>query len=797
MSTKVLLLGPQAVRLGDSDADTVAIDEAARALRDDGHEVVVLTPRLGAPVCTLQGIALWIEPLTQASVAAVIAREKPDHVVAMLGGEDARLALDATAAEPVDAHHEGDGPELELVLARDATGAIAVVGALELVGGRGISACDAVAVFPPRITEAEQKVAEAVAIGAFSGEGGAVGSVRVGLAGSEATVLAVRPWSTRGVAFLGRARGIELGAVAARLVLGAPLAAALPPPVMHDRTVVRMPRFSFEPFGARTLDGVPKSTGEALAFGGTFHEAWLRAVGALDRALPAGSLDAPCDGRLEHALSAVLHGADPSATARAAGARSWVAPELAAAASAARAYVASPHDRAAVLAAKRAGFSDRALAALAARTETDVRTTRITCDVLPKLGVVAKGVYALTYEGGTDVALEVVVAGGGPTRIGRTADAATNVAEALERLGAMGKRALLVDVSPHGPAAKRAAAVCVGAPDTETMTELSRLTGGTPIVPLAPADEGGASGAGEPSAPADARKVDVDLLVDAKRAVVCGVVEYVERAGVAAADSAAFLPPQLLAPELQRVAEERARAEALALGKPGAARVRLAIHGTDVRVIGAVAGASATLALHARVAETSFAGEAAELLLGGSTALEDAPVPRVVVARESVLPFRMLDADDPRLGTATRSTGEGHGCADTMPRAYAKALAAVGIRIRRPSTARPVALLVVGDAERSEAVDVARRLRALGYVLNVQGPLTEMLDAVRIPYQTGTNDPFADGEVGLAIVTTAPGGGLRRRAMREAVPYVTTLDLAKAVCAVLEESAPPAPRRFR
>ena len=59
MKSKVLLLGPQAVRLGDADAATFAVDEAARALTAEGYAIVVQTPRLGAPVCA-QGVTLWI-----------------------------------------------------------------------------------------------------------------------------------------------------------------------------------------------------------------------------------------------------------------------------------------------------------------------------------------------------------------------------------------------------------------------------------------------------------------------------------------------------------------------------------------------------------------------------------------------------------------------------------------------------------------------------------------------------------------------------------------------------------------
>ena len=254
------------------------------------------------------------------------------------------------------------------------------------------------------------------------------------------------------------------------------------------------------------------------------------------------------------------------------------------------------------------------------------------------------------------------------------------------------------------------AATCIGAPDAETTREVARLTGAALIALLAPPDEVG------PHAPEEARKVDVDLLVDGTRAVVCGVVEYVEPAGVAAPDSAAFVPPQTLGLELQRAAEDRARACVLALGARGAARVRLSIAGTDVRPVETVAGASATLTIHSRVTGTSFAGTAAALLVGGALESEDSPVPRFVVARESVMPFRLLNAEDPRLGPITRSTGDACGFADTMPRAYAKALAAVGVTVTGPTTLRPFALVVVPEHEKSAAVDIARRLRALGSI---------------------------------------------------------------------------------
>lgn len=795
--SKILVLGPGATRLGDADAFDMAIGEAVAALRTDGHDVIVVTPRLSAPVCSGMG-ALYVEPLTAASVQAIVAKEKPDHVLGGLGGLDARSAIDLAASEPVDARHEGDGAELEVIVARDTSGAARVVCVSELVCGRGIASGDAIAVFPPRIDGAERAAAEAAALDAFEVKG-ALGTVRLGLGGMAPRVLAVRSWYTRGVAFAARALGLDLGGAFARLALGAALDVAVPEsPVRADLVVVRVPKFSFEPFGSRPLDGTPKSTGEAYGVGTTFHEAWLCAVRGLDRPTPSGDFRAAGDGRLEHALGALRGGAEPGDVARGAEVRPWVIAEVGLALAAERAFLASPGDAAAILAAKRAGFSDAHLGEASGQTEEELRGARRARDVVPRWRVLYDNVGGLTYEGGESAPRgELVVEGPGPTRIGRTSEVETCTVEALQRLREHGRVAVLVHTAPRGPASAAAELVCLGAPDAETLSEVARITAGTVVAPLAAVDRGA------PITPPDARKVDVDLLCDGTRACVCGVVEYVEPAAVHAGDSAAFVPPQLLAPDLQRLVEARAKDAALALGRPGAARVRVAITSGEVRVASASAGASTTLALHSRVSATSFASDAIELMLGGRLERSDAAVPPFVVARECVLPFRFLDAEDTRLGAEMCSTGDGYGFADTVPRAYAKALASVGVALRRPSIERPVALLVFAAAEKSAAVLVARRLRALGFELRVKGVLGEMLRAMRIPHELADGDPFARGDVGLAIVSAAADAenedtrALRRHAMRSAVPYVTTIELALAVCAVLEETGTPSPIRFR
>jgi len=292
-------------------------------------------------------------------------------------------------------------------------------------------------------------------------------------------------------------------------------------------------------------------------------------------------------------------------------------------------------------------------------------------------------------------------------------------------------------------------------------------------------------------------KIDVDVVADGTEAVLGGVIAYVERVGVHSGDSAAILPPQELPESALRAAEAEAKKLALTLGIRGAMSVQFAVRGEQVQTIEVTARASRTLVLASRATGRNLSRMATEAALGQALSARgatDAPLTPFVVARECVFPFAILGAKDTLLGPEMRSTGEGAGVADTAARAYRKALRAIGKDLRRPRGDDPRrALLRVAARDRSACVEIARRLRALGFDLSAAPETAEILRAMRIPHDI-LDDALPEGSVGLAIVTAetaaevAESRALRQRALMSGVTCVTTVALARSVCSAMEES---------
>ena len=292
-------------------------------------------------------------------------------------------------------------------------------------------------------------------------------------------------------------------------------------------------------------------------------------------------------------------------------------------------------------------------------------------------------------------------------------------------------------------------------------------------------------------------KIDVDVVADGTDAFVGGVIAYVEHVGVHSADSAAILPPQDLPDATLRAAEAKAKELALALGIRGAMCVQFAVRGDEVHVVEVTGHASRTLTLSSRATGRNLARMATQAALGEHLAAggaSDAPVTPYVVARECVFPFKLLGAKDTLLGPEMRRTGEGAGISDTAARAYRKALRAIGKDLRRPREGDPrQAILHVAARDRSACVEIARRLRGLGFNLVAAPGPAEMLRAMRIPHAV-LDDALPEGGVGLAIVTAETAAevqesrALRQRALMSGVTCITTVDLARSVCSAMEES---------
>jgi carbamoyl-phosphate synthase large subunit len=306
----------------------------------------------------------------------------------------------------------------------------------------------------------------------------------------------------------------------------------------------------------------------------------------------------------------------------------------------------------------------------------------------------------------------------------------------------------------------------------------------------------------------DAIEVDVDCVSDGKRAVIGGVMQHIEEAGVHSGDSSSVLPPHSLSPELVLSIEEQSRMLALELGVVGLMNVQFAVKGGEVYILEVNPRASRTVPFVSKATGRPLAKIAAKLMVGltlDELGIDDVSVPRHVSVKESVFPFAKFPGVDTILGPEMRSTGEVMGISNTFARAFGKAMTASGLDVSVPSrqSARRRAFISVRDDDKPVAVHIARRLRALGFELLATSGTAAALARARVPSdvvkKVGEGSPHVvdairSGTVGIVVNTTLGARevrdsySLRRQTLLANIPYFTTIAAALAACDALEAS---------
>jgi carbamoyl-phosphate synthase large subunit len=293
----------------------------------------------------------------------------------------------------------------------------------------------------------------------------------------------------------------------------------------------------------------------------------------------------------------------------------------------------------------------------------------------------------------------------------------------------------------------------------------------------------------------DAFEVDLDLLSDGRTAVVAGVLQHIEEAGIHSGDSVAVLPPYRVSQADQDVMRDVARRLALRLGVVGLMNVQFALKDGQVYVLEVNPRASRTVPFIAKavgvplvkLAVRAMAGESLESI--GFT--EEPRVPGVFV-KAPVFPFRRFPGVDPVLGPEMKSTGEVMGASTNFGSAFAKAWLGAGHRLPLSGTA----FLSVHDRDKPALLPVARRFADLGFELTATAGTAAHLEehglkvrAVRKVHDEARPhvvDHLINGEIDL-VVNTPLGresheddGLIRRTALKHDIPCITTLSGAMA-----------------
>jgi len=300
-----------------------------------------------------------------------------------------------------------------------------------------------------------------------------------------------------------------------------------------------------------------------------------------------------------------------------------------------------------------------------------------------------------------------------------------------------------------------------------------------------------------------ATEVDVDCVSDGKRAVIGGVMQHIEEAGVHSGDSTSVLPPHSLPPDVVAEIEESTRRLAVELGVVGLMNVQFAVKGRDVYVIEVNPRASRTVPFVSKATGRPLAKIAAQVMVGKTLeelGVTDQAIPTHVAVKESVFPFNKFPGVDTILGPEMRSTGEVMGVSLNTALAFGKAIASTNATL--PKTGR--AFISVQAEDKDIACDLARRLRNLGFTIVATRGTRAALAAARIPAECVNKvlegpphvvDALREGSIHLVINTThgaqaiRDSYSIRRNALQMGVPYFTTIAAGVAAVDAMEASA--------
>jgi carbamoyl-phosphate synthase large subunit len=304
----------------------------------------------------------------------------------------------------------------------------------------------------------------------------------------------------------------------------------------------------------------------------------------------------------------------------------------------------------------------------------------------------------------------------------------------------------------------------------------------------------------------DAIEVDVDAVCDGSDVIIGGIMEHIEQAGVHSGDSACSLPPFSLSGKLQDELRRQTIIMAKELHVVGLMNVQFAIQndpesGPVVYVLEVNPRASRTVPFVSKATGRPLAKIAARCMVGRTLAeqgVTEEIVPPYFSVKEAVFPFIKFPGVDTILGPEMKSTGEVMGVGETFAEAFLKSQLAAGIKLPEAGTV----FISVKNSDKTRAIDMARKLHALGFSIVATRGTAAALSAAGVPV-TPVNkvaegrphivDMIKNDEIALVVNTVEEkrsaiqdSYAIRRAALTDQVPTFTTLDGARAAAIGME-----------
>ncbi|HEY5513706.1 MAG TPA: carbamoyl-phosphate synthase large subunit, partial [Geomonas sp.] len=292
----------------------------------------------------------------------------------------------------------------------------------------------------------------------------------------------------------------------------------------------------------------------------------------------------------------------------------------------------------------------------------------------------------------------------------------------------------------------------------------------------------------------EAIEIDVDALCDGTTAVIGGIMEHIEEAGIHSGDSACSLPPYSISKEIADEIRRQTKVMALELNVKGLMNVQFAVKGEDIYIIEVNPRASRTSPFVSKATGRPLAKIAARVMAGKTLAelgIIDEIVPTHISVKESVFPFAKFPGVDTILGPEMKSTGEVMGIGKTFAEAFAKAQLGAGVKL--PSSGK--VFISVKDGDKKHIVSTAKRLYDQGFELVATRGTATYLQEKGIVVQVVNKvlegrphivDAIKNNEICMVINTThgaqavADSFSIRRNTLINNVAYYTTISGARA-----------------
>ena len=299
------------------------------------------------------------------------------------------------------------------------------------------------------------------------------------------------------------------------------------------------------------------------------------------------------------------------------------------------------------------------------------------------------------------------------------------------------------------------------------------------------------------------KEIEVDAVCDGKDILIPGIMEHIERAGVHSGDSISVYPAKSLSDTVKSKVVEYTKRLAKALHIKGMINIQFIADGEDVYVIEVNPRSSRTVPYISKVtgvpiislATRAICGESIKDMGYGMGILKE---PDLVAVKMPVFSFEKIKGADISLGPEMKSTGECLGIGKNFNEALYKAFVGAGIRLPKHKKM----IITVRDSEKSKVIDIAKRFRALGYIIySTKGTAKVLSDngvnaiVIRKLEEEGPNilDLILSHEIDIVIdvpmrgiAGSKDGFIIRRNAIETGVNVLTSTDTAKALVSSLE-----------